>query len=449
VRNPPESSSDLRPNYLDRIQPYGIFVPTGVGSSRPVPLTLLLHSLNTQHNQYAAWNPTFLQALCQGRHSICLVPFARGPDSWFFDEGETDIWETWNRVARDYPLDPSRTIIAGYSMGGYGTYRVGLEHPDLFAQAVAMAGPPSCAVRLWYPVEVPADPGVAKCEHEADTSPLVGNARQLPFYIAQGAVDELVFSPSAVQQSQLFDALGYRYRFELYARQGHVSWAETGHFDGAVAWLRDRRLAATPAHINYTFYASHQRRDLGSGPTGAWWVEGLRARAHAAGAKGVVVATSHALPDSTAVPVRSIDALMNSDGPAAVQQVAWGAATRASSSQRIDLELKGVRAISIDAGRGGLHGPRGLLHVTTDGPTRLSITGLPAGTTVSHGNLDQTLPRGSTDLELRWLDRSSAASAAHGALAATGPTLPLWPAGLLLLPLALTRLNPRRSRATS
>ncbi|MCU1590809.1 MAG: hypothetical protein JWP11_2065, partial [Frankiales bacterium] len=259
VRNPPQASSDLKANYLDRVQPYGLYVPAGVPADKPLPLTVLLHSLNTQHNQYATWNPTFLDALCQGRRSICVMPLARGPDSWFFDEGEQDVWQTWNRVARDYALDPSRSIISGYSMGGYGTYRFGLEHPDLFAQAVAIAGPPNCALRVVSPAEVPADPGVPGCEHEADTSPLVPNARQLPFYIGQGAVDELVWSPSAVQQAQRFDALGDRFRLELYARQGHVDWAETGHFEGAIAWMKDLRRAPVPARIDYTFYPSHQR----------------------------------------------------------------------------------------------------------------------------------------------------------------------------------------------
>ena len=382
ARNPPQYSSDLRPNYLNRVQPYGIYVPAGVAPSTPVPLTLVLHSLNTQHNQYATWNPTFLHALCQGRHSICLVPLARGPDSWFFDEGELDLWETWNRVAHAYALDPSRSILYGYSMGGYGTYRLAFEHPDLFAQAVAMAGPPNCALRVVSPVEVPADPGVTKCEHEADTSPFVGNAEHLPFYIAQGAIDELVWSPSAVQQAMRFDALGYRYRLELYARQGHVAWAETGHFQGAVAWLRDLRREPPPARISYAFFASHQRPDLGIGPTGAWWLTGLTSRSHAIGAIATAKAFSHALPSGTPSLARQNDAINNDDGPAAVQVLSWGATRAASRTQLLELTLTGISALAVDIPGAGLRGSSATIKVVTEGTTRLQLTGLRPGQVV-------------------------------------------------------------------
>ncbi|MDP9101355.1 MAG: alpha/beta hydrolase-fold protein [Actinomycetota bacterium] len=382
VRNPPQYSSDLRPNYLNRVQPYGIFVPSGVAPSQAVPLTLLLHSLNTQHNQYAAWNPLFLQSLCQGRRSICLMPMARGPDSWFFDEGELDLWETWNRVARAFALDPSRSIVAGYSMGGYGTYRLAFEHPDLFAQAVAIAGPPNCALRLVSPVEVPADPGITKCEHEADTSPLVGNAEHLPFYIGQGAVDELVWSPSAVQQARRFDTLGYRYRLELYGRQGHVDWAETGHFQGAVAWLRDLRREAPPARISYTFYPSHQRPDLGVGPTGAWWLTELAARSHAVGFVATATAFSHALPDRTPTLLRGNDAVNNDDGPAAVQVLSWGASTPSPAARWIDLTFTGVAHAAVNVAQAGLRDTPATIKVVSDRPTQLHLTGLMVGQTV-------------------------------------------------------------------
>jgi predicted esterase len=466
ARNPPQASSDLRPNYLDRVQPYGIFVPAGVAPTTPVPLTVLLHSLNTQHNQYATWNPAFLESLCQGRRSICLVPLARGPDSWFFDEGELDVWETWNRVASAYALDPARTILAGYSMGGYGTYRMGLEHPDVFAQAVAMAGPPNCAVRVVSPAEVPADPGVAGCEHEADTSPLVGNARQLPFYIAQGAIDELVFSPSALEQARRFDTFGYRYRFELYARQGHVSWAETGHFEGAVAWLQDRRLAPTPARVSYTFYPSHQRPDLGTGPTGAWWISGLAARSHVPGATATVTAVSHALPTGEPALVRSNDAVLNTDGPAAVQQLLWGAVAPSTKAARVDLTLRGVQDVALDLTRAGLRGPSGSVHVDSDGPTRLLLAGLRSGSTVrvqgvavttadAHGRAAVITSSGSTVVDLAWSPATAPAAipagtpATDAALPATGGSPSSFAAALLLGALLLTGRHHWSSRAST
>jgi hypothetical protein len=295
---------------------------------------------------------------------------------------------------------------------------------------------------------------VAGCEHEADTSPLVRNGRQLPFYIGQGAIDELVFSPSAVEQSQRFDTLGYRYRIEVYARQGHVSWAETGHFEGAVAWMRDLRRAPTPARIAYTFYASHQRPDLGTGPSGVWWLSGLRARLHGPGALASADAVSHALPDDHPSLVRSTDALTNTDGPAAVKQLVWGPAAPSLVSPVIDLDLRGVAAATVDVAAAGLTGPSGSLHVRSDGPVRLLLTGIRPHSTVTVGATGTPVVSDSAVLRLSGsvvvrISPARQQSLTGGSLAATGPPdAALVLAGsVLLLALVLVR-RPTHSWST-
>ena len=45
-------------------------------------------------------------------------------------------------MASRYQLDPEYTDIAGYSMGGYSTYKLAVEYPDLFARAQPTVGPP-------------------------------------------------------------------------------------------------------------------------------------------------------------------------------------------------------------------------------------------------------------------------------------------------------------------
>ncbi|WP_300404201.1 hypothetical protein [Nocardioides sp.] len=41
-----------------------------------------------------------------------------------------------------------RTVAAYDSMGGWAAYKLGLSHPDLYAEAVALAGPPQCGVSV-------------------------------------------------------------------------------------------------------------------------------------------------------------------------------------------------------------------------------------------------------------------------------------------------------------
>ncbi|HVU74624.1 MAG TPA: hypothetical protein VHE83_16800, partial [Mycobacteriales bacterium] len=79
-------TGDLRPNYLSRVQPYSVYVPTGLPAGQKVPLTWILHSLGVNHNQYVALDPNLIQQECQDRHSICAGTLGFAPDGWYFDE---------------------------------------------------------------------------------------------------------------------------------------------------------------------------------------------------------------------------------------------------------------------------------------------------------------------------------------------------------------------------
>jgi hypothetical protein len=179
---------DGEPNYLGRVQPYAVYLPKSYRPSRPAPLTFLLHSLTQNHNQYGATTPNFTRQACEERHSICVSTLGRGPDGGYSDYAELDFWQAWHSAAAAFSLDPDRTVLSGYSMGGIGTNQLAMEHPDLFASAVTLAG------------------GVG------DVAELP-NLRWVPVYLAGGATDELV--PLTVQKAEAdgLEALGYRYRW--------------------------------------------------------------------------------------------------------------------------------------------------------------------------------------------------------------------------------------------
>ena len=267
-------AGDLRPNFLGRVQPYAVYVPTGAASG-PRPLTWLLHSLGVQHNQYGALNPKFLQQACERRGSICATTLGRGPDGWYFDEAEVDFWEAWHALSTGFALDPERTVLSGYSMGGWATYKLGLAYPDLFAKAVVMAGPPVCGIRVTGDVVQPAGPG--RCTDDGTSVPLLANARWLPYFIAHGAADQLVPVTGVVEHVADIDGLGLRHRFELYPALDHLAWAAADLFASPAAHMGAGKRTRDPGRITYTWFphlqatgARHRpdRRLLGAGPAG-------------------------------------------------------------------------------------------------------------------------------------------------------------------------------------
>ena len=54
-----------------------------------------------------------------------------------------DIWRTG---ARNYKVDNGNAVVSGYSMGGFGTYRLLARWPDLFARGFSVVGAPGSVI---------------------------------------------------------------------------------------------------------------------------------------------------------------------------------------------------------------------------------------------------------------------------------------------------------------
>jgi pimeloyl-ACP methyl ester carboxylesterase len=373
------------PRFLGRVQPYSVCLPSTYAPGRKLPLTLLLHSLTMGHNQFAAIDPSLLHGVCDGRDSIVATPLARGPASWYFDEGELDVWEVWARVSDQLGADPDRTVIAGYSMGGYAAYKLGLSYPEVFAQAVVFAGPPTCGIRILPGVDIPAtlDPD-SHCAQEGDTWPLLPNARWLPFVIVHGAGDQLVPIASVVDQALELDRLGYRFRFTVYPLEDHLGFALKDEFDDAVAHMGTDPRQPDPGHISFTWYPALVRPDLGIGPHRAWWLSELAATHANRGEVAEVDARSYARPDPTRTTYDSRGVLLSLDpSPGFFTEQTWDTGTPPQRLPILTLRLHDVASLTVDLLRAGFTaGEQGSIKVATNAPTVITLERLAAATPV-------------------------------------------------------------------
>ncbi|HEX7354518.1 MAG TPA: peptidase [Mycobacteriales bacterium] len=373
--SPSDAAGDLRPNYLGRVQPYAVYVPSGYTGRAPTKLTFVLHSLGVNLNQYGALNPQLLQELCQDRDSICATTEGFGPDGWYFDEAEADYWHVWHALATSYRLDPNRTVVGGYSMGGWAAYKLGLEHPDLYAQAFALEGPPTCGVEVAGPVRESA--GSGHCDADGLSQPLLASARWLPYSFTQGVADELVPVTSGLQQYQAFNALGYRYHFFLYPTEDHLVYATQDRFADVVASIGTGTRTLDPGHVTLDWYPDLTVPSLGIGATTAYWVSGLAARSTTPGEVATVDATSAGIPDPAVTVHRSGPTPVTAPTPGTRFDLAWTAGSRPAARDALALLLTDVADLTVDAHRAGLSCPA--VTVTTDGPTVLHLTGLRDG----------------------------------------------------------------------
>ena len=97
--------SSCVPEYTGQLQPYAIYVPAAPAPSAGYGMTLLLHSLSANYNQYTSSNNQS-QFANRPLPSIVITPEARGPDQFYEGYGAAEVFEAWADVAHRYPLNP-------------------------------------------------------------------------------------------------------------------------------------------------------------------------------------------------------------------------------------------------------------------------------------------------------------------------------------------------------
>ena len=75
------------------------------------------------------------------RKRPCFVIAPQNPDQMGWNGVKADgVVEIVEELLKNLPIDPDRVYLAGYSMGGYGTFHILAQEPKLFAAGVPIAG---------------------------------------------------------------------------------------------------------------------------------------------------------------------------------------------------------------------------------------------------------------------------------------------------------------------
>jgi hypothetical protein len=140
----PKQKGRLVRSYISQvdgsIQPYGLLIPASYDGSRPVRLDLVLHGGGSTLNDVrfiAAHDGS--QPLPAGQDFIQLEVFGRTNNAYRW-AGEADVFEALASAQQRYKIDPQRIVLRGFSMGGAGTWHIGLHYPGKWAVTEAGAG---------------------------------------------------------------------------------------------------------------------------------------------------------------------------------------------------------------------------------------------------------------------------------------------------------------------
>jgi poly(3-hydroxybutyrate) depolymerase len=190
-----------------KLVPYRIYVPKNYDKSRKYPLIVLLHGAGGDETNFLESYGHMWPKLAEERGYILASVNGRGPLSGYREEtgGEQDVIDVLNLMKSHLSIDTSRVYLGGHSMGGGGTWRIGLKYSDRFAGLIPIAGSSTALV-----------PGL-----EASLK----SARKLPVMMVCGVKDALIPVAGCRAIAEKAKAFNLPVKYAEYADGDHLSVA--------------------------------------------------------------------------------------------------------------------------------------------------------------------------------------------------------------------------------
>lgn len=123
-------------------------------------------------------------------------------------------------ITEAYRVDLSRLYLTGLSMGGFGSWHLATEYPDLFAAVVPICG--GGVRELGYPAKVRA-------------------LKETPVWAFHGAKDDVVPLEMSQELVEELKSCGGNVRFTVYPEAGHDSWTQTYNNPELYKWLLEQQ----------------------------------------------------------------------------------------------------------------------------------------------------------------------------------------------------------------
>lgn len=134
------------------------------------------------------------------------------PEKRWWDTNE--IYELIQSIATTYNVDTSRIYLTGLSMGGWGTWKLAAEHPELFA-AVA----PVCGVT------------------DTDIFRNIEVLKNTPVHVFHGALDDVVSPNMSLEIYQKLKKVNPDCSLTIFPNDNHNSWDSTYSDPKFYEWL--------------------------------------------------------------------------------------------------------------------------------------------------------------------------------------------------------------------
>lgn len=181
-----------------------------------VPLIVFLHGSGERGNdleKVKAHSPFTYKNLIKEPVAI-LAP--QCPENTWWDT--VTVYNLIEEIKKNYKIDASRIYLTGLSMGGWGTLKLAMEHPEMFAAVVSVCAPTD---RVMYAN--------------------IQQYKNLNMKIFHGGMDDVVLPENAFNFYQALHPVNPSAELTIFPNDNHNSWDSTYSNPKLYEWMLSKR----------------------------------------------------------------------------------------------------------------------------------------------------------------------------------------------------------------
>jgi hypothetical protein len=253
----------------DTLQPYSVYLPRGYNPKRAYPLLVSLHGATSSHRLnirrvFGLGNRPGESDYEAVRNEvefpevdfIVMSPYGRGEIAGYNGIGEQDVLQAMNDVEKTYHIDPDRVFLTGLSMGGGGTWHLGLRYPDRWAAIV-----PVCAVAdmSFFPRRGSQEETDRKLSELTSLVSIAENAGNMSIIMYHGDMDSAVPVENSRKMTEAFDKLGWvgkTVQFHELPGVTHFAWDFSYRHGNIFKLLAPIRRNPNPHHVVFSTFSA-------------------------------------------------------------------------------------------------------------------------------------------------------------------------------------------------
>lgn len=182
-----------------------------------VPLIVFLHGSGERGNNLEAvkvHSPFTYKNLM--KEPVAILAPQCPADSWW---DTVTLYNLIKEIQKKYKIDASRIYLTGLSLGGWGTLKLAMEHPELFAAVVPVCAPTDMIMYA-----------------------NINQYKDLNMKIFHGGMDDVVLPENALNFYQRLHPVNPSAELVIFPNDNHNSWDSTYSDPNLYEWMLKQRL---------------------------------------------------------------------------------------------------------------------------------------------------------------------------------------------------------------